>query len=284
MTFAQIPKEAILHLKGLRFHLFAIVQMEMFESGEGVCKLTPKELAEKYPVLGNYDSLCRYRKALIKDGWLLEAVGGIITKSFNNTDILSVETEIQTDEISVIGENTDEISVEQEKPLIKYQSDTGEISGTGIALNRNLDLEDNLNTHTKNAQARATEQIPDFQKFPLKELFDHFPNFDFKPGTLGFYESAVKEVDKAAWLSTLKLYKLNFDPEKDRYMPDKAGNVLSVFETEKAKLKKANRSKNDAKPTTHQNRTNTGEQHQSGAPSSSDEVRRRLRARRPTHV
>lgn len=232
MTFAQIPKEAILYLKGLRFHLFAIVQMEMFESGEGVCKLTARELAEKYPALGNYDSLCRYRKALIKDGWLIEAVGGVITKSFNNTDILSVETENETDEISVTDENTDEISVEQEKPLIKYQSDTDEISGTKVALN-DLDFKDNLSLNTHNARARDSI-------FPVKELIEAFPFVEFTPSDFGFIKSAVTEKDKAAWLATIQIYKLNHKPEMQRYMPNKIGNLLNVFENQKAQLARQN--------------------------------------------
>lgn len=265
MIFAQIPQQAILELKGLRFHLFAIVQMEMFEGG-GVCKLTAHELAAKYPVLGNYDSLCRYRKGLINDGWLIEAVGGIITKSFNNTD-----------EISVNDENTDEISVTTEKTLTKYQYRTDEISGTQIALNRNLEFKDNLNTHTQNAQARASVQNPDFQKFPLKELFDAFPNFDFKPSTLGFFVSAVKEADKAAWLSTIKLYKLNYDPEKNRYMPDKTGNVLSVFESEKAKLEKEDRRNNDAENKRNQQPTAKSTRAQNAINEYHEDAERRAR-------
>lgn len=147
MTFAQIPQDAILELKGLRFHLFAIVQLEMFKGG-GVCKLSAKELSDHYPVLGNYDSLCRFRKAMISDGWLIEAVGGLVTRSFNDTDISSVDTDISSveeekplifNQLNTNGfNNTDEISVNTEKPTDEISVNTDEISGTQIALNRNL--------------------------------------------------------------------------------------------------------------------------------------------------
>lgn len=91
MTFAQIAKEAILQLKGLRFHIFSIVQLEEFESG-GACCSDRKALAEKYSLA--YDNFTRTLKEMIADGWIIEGADGLHTRKFEDqTAKIAVERE-----------------------------------------------------------------------------------------------------------------------------------------------------------------------------------------------
>lgn len=74
--------------------------------------------------------------------------------------------------------------------------------------------------------------------FPLKEFFEAFPDVEITPGQAGKIEAEVKPEDEAAWLSTISIYQANMNPAKNQYLPDKVGNVLSVFKSERAKLEK----------------------------------------------
>jgi hypothetical protein len=93
-TFAQIPLEAMLGLKGQKYLIFSFVAVEEFLGG-GVCKLTPKQLSDKYPPLGAYDNLSRYMKEMVEspEGWLIKVEGGYKTKSFEPTANFAVERE-----------------------------------------------------------------------------------------------------------------------------------------------------------------------------------------------
>lgn len=75
--------------------------------------------------------------------------------------------------------------------------------------------------------------------YPVKQLAEAFPNMAITPAMIGFLESEVMAADRVAWLATIKIYKMNYDPAKNRYLPDKTANVLGVFRSEKAKLEKA---------------------------------------------
>lgn len=123
------------------------------------------------------------------------------------------------------------------------------------------------NTHT-NALARA---------YPLKHLYEAFPNLEITPAQADSVISEVKPDDLAAWLSTIKIYQDNFNPAKNRYMPDKIGNVLSVFKSEKIKFEK----QNGAKPNGNRNRNGNGNGLSKREQSAVDshQVRERINAR-----
>lgn len=74
--------------------------------------------------------------------------------------------------------------------------------------------------------------------FPIRELIEAFPNIVLTPTMAGFIEGEVKPGDEVAWASTLKTYRMNYDPANNRYLPEKTGNLLGVFRSEKAKLEK----------------------------------------------
>lgn len=84
--------------------------------------------------------------------------------------------------------------------------------------------------HTHNASDWA---------YPVKELLEAFPNLVLTPTMVGFIEGEVGPGDEIAWANTLKTYRMNYDPANNRYLPEKTGNLLGVFRSEKGKLEKA---------------------------------------------
>lgn len=228
-------------LKGIRYQLFTIVMLEEFEGG-GVCRSTPAELSRRWKPLENESNCARIRKGLIQDGWFIEVPGGIVTRKFEDTAKIAVIETTAGDELQKLqsqNENTAKIAVMEEKELQKLQCDTAKIAGTEIA-NKDLDFKEIniLNTHI-NARARA-------ESFPLNFLFFVFEEIELTSAQIGMIEAEVKNVDldRLAWAETLQIYKANYNPERNRYMPEKVGNLLSVFKTERKKLVKKGEKQN----------------------------------------
>ncbi len=100
---------------------------------------------------------------------------------------------------------------------------------------------------------------PNAREFPLKQLYDAFPNIQLQPGQIGLIQADVKQTDKAAWLSTIKIYTANHDPTRNRYLPEKVGTLLKVFEKEKLDLEKqqngSNQNGNKFNPSRNGNQT-----------------------------
>jgi uncharacterized protein YdaU (DUF1376 family) len=80
-----------------------------------------------------------------------------------------------------------------------------------------------------------TPASDDFE-YPLKELYEAFPEIQLTPGQAGMIASEVTHSDKEAWQKTLKLYKANNNPATRSYLPEKVGTLLKVFESEKRSL------------------------------------------------
>jgi hypothetical protein len=76
------------------------------------------------------------------------------------------------------------------------------------------------------------------QTFPLKPLYDAFPDLQITPAQAGSIQAEVKSGDEAAWLATIKTYKDNHNPARNYYLPEKVGNLLGVFEKKKRELEK----------------------------------------------
>ncbi len=89
-----------------------------------------------------------------------------------------------------------------------------------------------------NKEYTETRTRPDFG-FPLDNLFAAFPDLQITPAQCGSIVAEVKPEDHAAWLATIKTYTDNYNPAKKTYLPEKVGNLLNVFRSEKARLAKA---------------------------------------------
>lgn len=85
-------------------------------------------------------------------------------------------------------------------------------------------------------QSQIAEAHTMFDRFPLKEFFNAFPDAQISPSQAGMIESTVTLADAEAWKLTLEHYKANYDPRRNRYLPEKVGNLLSVFRSQKEKL------------------------------------------------
>jgi hypothetical protein len=79
-----------------------------------------------------------------------------------------------------------------------------------------------------------------YAQFPIKQLYEAFPDLRLESGQIGLILAEVAPGDEKPWLATVQIYKANYNPMLNRYMPDKVGNVLSVFRSEKAKAEKQN--------------------------------------------
>lgn len=75
-------------------------------------------------------------------------------------------------------------------------------------------------------------------EFPLRDLFDAFPNLNLTPAQVGVIESEIKLGDETPWKLAIEKYRLNYDPALNRYDPSKVGNLLSVFREFKAQEKR----------------------------------------------
>lgn len=110
--------------------------------------------------------------------------------------------------------------------------------------------------HTISARAReAAESFENFNEaeefepvkqpsegwqFPMKELFEAFPRLELVPAQVGLIEADVGETDtdRAAWISTVKIYRGNYNPRRNYYNPEKVSTLLSVFRQQKRNLEK----------------------------------------------
>jgi len=76
--------------------------------------------------------------------------------------------------------------------------------------------------------------------YPIRQLIEAFPFINLTPAAIGFIQAEVGPGDEQAWAHTIKTYLLNYDPAKNRYLPEKTGNLLNVFRAEKTRLENAN--------------------------------------------
>ncbi len=77
--------------------------------------------------------------------------------------------------------------------------------------------------------------------WPIKPLVEAFPEYlpdRMTPAMIGFIEGDVtpSELNEKAWAATIRDYQMNFDPLRNRYLPDKIANILSVFRKHKAEI------------------------------------------------
>ncbi len=114
----------------------------------------------------------------------------------------------------------------------KKQGGNGEIIRPSSSISTSTSIED---THI-NAGASF--------EYPIKELLETFPHLELLPTQIGMITSEVKAADKEAWLATIKTYQANYNPAKNSYLPEKIGNLLSVFRSERKTLAKQNGGKN----------------------------------------
>lgn len=92
---------------------------------------------------------------------------------------------------------------------------------------------DNNTGNKKESEMRGREW-----EFPLRDLFEAFPNLNLTPAQVGVIESEIKLGDETPWKLAIEKYRLNYDPALNRYDPSKVGNLLSVFREFKAQEKR----------------------------------------------
>lgn len=101
--------------------------------------------------------------------------------------------------------------------------------------------EDCLNEECAASPPDAPSGFPEVEwEYPISDLIASFPDTEFLPAQLGHVEAEVKDTpaDREAWAETLQLYRRNYDPITNSYLPTKIGTLLSVFKKEKARLTK----------------------------------------------
>lgn len=105
-----------------------------------------------------------------------------------------------------------------------------------------------------NISLTIAEAFPNTHPYPMKELIDAFPEITFGPGQCGAVEKEVKDTptDREAWKQTIDKYKIEFNPELNRYWPNKITNLLSVFKDFRLQLER----QQNAQPIVNQKRNN----------------------------
>lgn len=102
--------------------------------------------------------------------------------------------------------------------------------------------EETHNTHAR--ESASVIDAVDAKKlgYPVENLFAAFPDLTIHPGQLGMIQVEVHDtpVDRKAWDETIRHYAGNHDPTRGRYLPEKVGNLLSVFKDKRAKLEQKN--------------------------------------------
>lgn len=156
MSYAQADFEVIQELDGIRLSLYLAVRHE--EYLDGVCKLSPAQLSRKYAKLKNESNTARIRKQMINDGWLVQAVGGVVTKKFNTTANIAV-LEKDTAKIAVVEDETlqklqDTANIAVNPPETEQES-TAKIAGTLIANNDEEFKSLNYNSNSNELEAPA---------------------------------------------------------------------------------------------------------------------------------
>lgn len=98
---------------------------------------------------------------------------------------------------------------------------------------------DDLTSYSSSSTSNNTNTLRAGEfDFPLKELIEAFPDLNITPAQVGLIEADVKPPDREAWLSTIRLYQANYNRSTRTYLPEKVGNLLGVFESEKRRLAK----------------------------------------------
>lgn len=133
-----------------------------------------------------------------------------------------------------------------EQPTKVSRKNNGKVTPYSSSSSSTASSSSSAKTHTHAREGPDSELSPENYEYPIKQLVEAFPNMRLTPAAIGFIESEVKPGDKIAWAQTISTYRMNFDPEHNRYLPEKTANLLSVFRSEKERTEKA-REKNNAR-------------------------------------
>ena len=97
-------------------------------------------------------------------------------------------------------------------------------------------------TNQRNTSFVNAAAFENTNAYPIFDLVDAFPDVMFTPGQCDQIANIVKDnpTDRAAWSATIEKYKLDYNPELNRYIPNKVGNLLGVFRSEKSRIERAN--------------------------------------------
>ncbi len=103
-------------------------------------------------------------------------------------------------------------------------------------------------TNQRNTSFVNAAAFENTNAYPIFDLVDAFPDVMFTPGQCDQIANIVKDTptDRAAWSATIEKYKLDYNPELKRYIPNKVGNLLGVFLSEKSRIERANNGTNNS--------------------------------------
>lgn len=125
-----------------------------------------------------------------------------------------------------------------DRPISKNRTTSIEKSNDPISKNR---THNNTLNNTENNFLYRADESNDLD-YPIADLVSAFPDVMFTPSQCDQIASVVKDtqVDREAWSATIDKYKLDYNPELNRYIPNKVSNLLGVFRSEKSRIERAN--------------------------------------------
>lgn len=127
------------------------------------------------------------------------------------------------------------------KDRVKTQDDRLYI-GYGYPMDTLSHLNTNSNTNTNSNPNENEPPTPAFDldkfEYPVREIVEAFPQVQFQPTHFGFFEAEIgtEPEDRAAWLETVKIYRQNYDPRTNSYLPTRVATVLSVYRRERERI------------------------------------------------
>lgn len=111
------------------------------------------------------------------------------------------------------------------------------LNGSAMAVPSSAMADDS--STSKEEEFKHTHNDADAWAWPMKPLIEAFPHLIVTSSMIGFIEDAVHPGDESAWAETIRVYKQNYNPALNSYMPEKTGNLLSVFKKHRAEIERA---------------------------------------------
>ena len=263
---AFIPDEAVLRsheISPAAFRLYAYYCIRRNKNTGGYNCAKSRVLSELSGM--SEPSFFRARKELVASGWI-EAERDYVVPIMGFKTINSDSETIKNESARTIKNesetiNSDSETIKNDRKTIKNDSAYKEYQPTShIPAN----YQDPPTPHTsgnESAEPDSKEQGHNGFVYPMLDLLTAFPDLILTPAQVGMIEAEVKDTkaDKAAWLATIKRYQANHNPATRTYLPEKVGNLLGVFRSERKNVERdADKSKPKSRRLTDQEMRNIG--------------------------
>lgn len=181
--------------------------------------------SDSFELHGSYEEL----------GWLIGCSPEVVARcalELHRTDAAHVT--LGNGEVTLVSRYIKKEDKTKRLTRLRVAKHRGNADVTPVQRDRVISNKKEVNKERENAGAWA---------FPLRELFTAFPDLQLTPAQVGMIEAKVQANNPAhgqAWKRTILKYVANHNRATNSYLPEKVGNLLSVFDEELDRLEKKN--------------------------------------------